>query len=142
MPEKTSEDPASTENEVVDAPDSTNEPQARDAEASDDGAEDGAADAVERDDEPTSEALLPADDAQRFRDRWESVQAGFVDKPQETVEEADDLVRDLVQELTAGFVQRREKLEGQWKEGDDASTEDLRVALTHYRSFFNRLLST
>jgi hypothetical protein len=130
IPDKTSEGSTSMENEVVDAPDSTNEPEARDVEA--DAPDDGA----------TSEALLPADNAQRFRDRWESVQAGFVDKPQKTVEEADDLVRDLVQELTAGFVQRREKLEGQWKEGDDASTEDLRVALTHYRSFFNRLLST
>jgi hypothetical protein len=32
-------------------------------------------------------------------------------------------------------------LEGQWDRGDDVSTEDLRVALTGYRSFFGRLVS-
>jgi hypothetical protein len=88
------------------------------------------------------EGLIAPENTKRFRERWESVQAGFVDKPRETVEQADDLVRDLVQDLTAGFVERRENLERQWNEGDEASTEDLRVALTHYRSFFDRLLST
>ena len=57
------------------------------------------------------------------------------------VEQADDLVGDLMQQLTTGFTERRSKLEEQWSEGDQASTEDLRVALTRYRSFFNRLLS-
>ncbi len=65
-----------------------------------------------------------------------------MDKPRETVEEADNLVRDFVQELTAGFVQRRQNFERHWNEGDEASTEDLRVALTRYRALFNRLLST
>jgi hypothetical protein len=31
-------------------------------------------------------------------------------------------------------------LEGQWEKGDNVSTEDLRVALQRYRSFFDRLL--
>ena len=31
-------------------------------------------------------------------------------------------------------------METQWDRGDDVSTEDLRMALHRYRSFFNRLL--
>jgi hypothetical protein len=32
-------------------------------------------------------------------------------------------------------------LEKQWDRGDNVSTEDLRVALQRYRSFFDRLLN-
>jgi hypothetical protein len=46
-----------------------------------------------------------------------------------------------MQRLAAGFSDERERLETQWDQGDDVSTEDLRVALTRYRSFFDRLLS-
>jgi hypothetical protein len=46
-----------------------------------------------------------------------------------------------MQRLAAGFAGERERLESQWESGDDVSTEDLRVALTRYRSFFDRLLS-
>jgi hypothetical protein len=46
-----------------------------------------------------------------------------------------------MQRLAAGFSDERERLEGQWDQGDDVSTEDLRVALTRYRSFFDRLLA-
>ena len=40
------------------------------------------------------------------------------------------------------FSDERKKMEGQWDRGDDVSTEDLRVGLQRYRSFFNRLLAT
>jgi hypothetical protein len=85
--------------------------------------------------------LFTGKEADDFRERWAKLQAGFVDRPREMVEQADDLVGDLMQQLTTGFTERRSKLEEQWSEGDQASTEDLRVALTRYRSFFNRLLS-
>lgn len=85
--------------------------------------------------------LLPGDEAERFRRRWEDLQTGFVDQPRQMVEEADELVGDLMQQLTAGFSEERSSLESQWDSGEDVSTEDLRVALTRYRSFFNRLLS-
>jgi hypothetical protein len=39
------------------------------------------------------------------------------------------------------FADERAQLERQWSEGQNVSTEDLRVALTRYRSFFDRLLS-
>jgi len=85
--------------------------------------------------------LLADDNAQSFRQRWDDLQAGFVDHPREMVEEADDLVSKLMQEISTGFDERRSSLEAQWERGDDVSTEDLRIALTRYRSFFNRLLS-
>jgi|RhiMethySRZTD1v2_1073278.scaffolds.fasta_scaffold476802_2 hypothetical protein len=86
--------------------------------------------------------LLPGDEAEQFRRRWEDLQTGFVDQPRQTVEEANKLVGALMQQLTEGFSEERSSLESQWDSGDDVSTEDLRVALTRYRSFFNRLLST
>jgi hypothetical protein len=88
------------------------------------------------------EPLLGSDDAGAFRSRWESIQTGFVDSPRQAVEDADGLVAELMQRLAQTFTQERETLEGQWSRGDDVSTEDLRVALQRYRSFFERLLST
>jgi hypothetical protein len=57
------------------------------------------------------------------------------------VEKADNLVATTMKRLTDTFAEVRSKLESQWDRGDDVSTEDLRVALTRYRSFFDRLLS-
>jgi hypothetical protein len=86
--------------------------------------------------------LLAPRDAEDLRQRWQSVQMRFVDEPREMVGEADDLVDELMQRLMAGFNERRSLLSQRWEEGEQASTEELRVALTRYRSFFNRLLST
>jgi len=85
--------------------------------------------------------LLPAQMSTRFREKWEEIQTGFVDEPRRSVEHADQLVADLMQRLAASFSDERSRLENQWDRGDDVSTEDLRVALTRYRSFFERLLS-
>jgi len=85
--------------------------------------------------------LLPTDQADGYTTRWQRIQAGFVDQPRESVEEADALVADLMQRLASTFSDERKQLESQWDQGDDVSTEDLRVALTRYRSFFERLLS-
>ena len=90
----------------------------------------------------TREPLLPSDQSERFTSRWQEIQAGFVDEPQQSVEQADALVADLMQRLAAIFSDEREQLEAQWAQGDDVSTEDLRVALMRYRSFFDRLLVT
>lgn len=93
----------------------------------------------QRRDEET-EALFADDELQSFRSRWDDVQGGFVDEPRESVQKADDLVSDLVDRLTSSFAETRSGLEEQWNKGEDASTEDLRVALTRYRAFFYRLL--
>jgi len=89
----------------------------------------------------TREPLLPADQSERFTERWHEIQTSFVDEPRDAVAQADALVADLMQRLAASFSNERERLEGQWDRGDEVSTEDLRVALTRYRSFFDRLLS-
>ena len=75
-----------------------------------------------------------------FRSRWSTVQTGFVDEPRRTVEEADKLVAAAMQRLAESFANERSGLEKQWDHGDNVSTEDLRVALQRYRSFFDRLL--
>jgi hypothetical protein len=43
--------------------------------------------------------------------------------------------------LSEVFAEERTNLERQWDRGDQISTEDLRIALRKYRSFFDRLLS-
>jgi hypothetical protein len=75
-----------------------------------------------------------------FRAQWSKLQTGFVDEPRRTVEEADKLVAAVMQRLADGFANERSALEKQWDRGDNVSTEDLRVALQRYRSFFDRLL--
>ena len=76
-----------------------------------------------------------------LRSRWSNVQAGFVDEPRRSVEEADHLVATVMQRLAEGFANERASLEHQWDNGDNVSTEDLRVALQRYRAFFGRLLN-
>ena len=88
-----------------------------------------------------SEPLLSPDESARFSSSWEEIQASFVDEPRRSLERADALVADVMQQLAASFSDVRTTLESQWDRGDDVSTEDLRVALTRYRSFFRRLLS-
>jgi len=75
-----------------------------------------------------------------FRSRWSKVQTGFVDEPRRTVEDADKLVASVMQRLAEGFASERSGLEKQWDQGDRVSTENLRIALQRYRSFFDRLL--
>jgi hypothetical protein len=88
-----------------------------------------------------ADALLPADENAEFQSRWESLQTGFVDQPRRTVEQADELVAQVMKRLADGFATERERLEQQWGRGEDISTEDLRVTLQRYRAFFQRLLS-
>ena len=89
----------------------------------------------------TEQELFADDHLAGLRARWDNVQAGFVDDPRECVHKADSLVSDVVEQLTSGFTQARSRLEEQWARGEDASTEDLRVALQRYREFFQRLLA-
>jgi hypothetical protein len=100
---------------------------------------DGAAQAGPRDD--ALEPLFAEERSTELRERWRALQARFVDEPRETVSEADSLVAELLQELARGFSDARSSLEAQWSAGDDVSTEDLRLSLQRYRSFFERLLT-
>lgn len=85
--------------------------------------------------------LFAQNDTQDFRSRWEKIQIGFVDEPRKAVEHADELVASAIKRLAEVFATERHKLEVEWDKTDNVSTEDLRVALRRYRSFFDRLLS-
>ena len=87
------------------------------------------------------EPLFSADDCIGLRSRWEALQVGFVDEPRRSVEQADKLVNETVDALTRNFTREREKLDQQWHGGQEASTEDLRLAFRRDRSFFDRLLT-
>jgi hypothetical protein len=88
----------------------------------------------------TPVALLTPEDSQRFRTSWNEVQGRFVYEPRSAVQEADALVSEVIDQLTRMFANEHVSLEGQWKQGEDVSTEDLRQALLRYHSFFNRLM--
>jgi len=90
---------------------------------------------------PERTPLFPEDEAHDLRARWDGVQASFVDEPRRAVKEADNLVAMAMKRLAEQFADERGRLESQWDKGDDVSTEDLRIAMQRYRSFFGRLLS-
>jgi hypothetical protein len=85
--------------------------------------------------------LFAQNDTQDLHSRWEKIQIGFVDEPRKAVELADELVASAIKRLAEVFAAERQKLEAEWDKTDNVSTEDLRVALRRYRSFFDRLLS-
>ena len=85
--------------------------------------------------------LFPGNELQQLQGRWDRIQTDFVDRPRDAVREADRLVSSAMQRLSEVFSAERSKLEQQWDRGDSVSTEDLRVALQRYRSFFRRVLS-
>jgi len=90
---------------------------------------------------PDTTPLFPNNELEELRSRWTDVQTAFVDEPRRAVEQADGLVASAMKRLAEVFAEERSKLEKQWDRGDDVSTEDLRIALQRYRSFFQRLLS-
>jgi hypothetical protein len=96
---------------------------------------------------------------EQFSKRWESVQSRFVDSPKGAVAEADDLVSSVMKTRgypVSDFDQRaadisvdhprvvenyRSAHEIALRLGkDQASTEDLRTAMIHYRSLFEELV--
>jgi len=86
-------------------------------------------------------ALFPQDVGNDLRTRWKDIQTSFVDEPRTAVQQADELVAQAIKSLAERFAQERGRLEQSWDRGDQVNTEDLRVALQTYRSFFHRLLS-
>ena len=86
-------------------------------------------------------SLFSSENSERLRGQWDSAQTAFVDDPRAAVERADRLVVETIQILSTSFTEERSRLEEQWARGESVSTEDLRIALQRYRSFFERLLS-
>jgi molecular chaperone GrpE (heat shock protein) len=88
-----------------------------------------------------AEHLIPEEHLGSLREKWSTIQTSFVDEPKDSVQKADELVAEVIQTLAQRFAEERDSLERQWSGGGDPSTEDLRKALQHYRSFFERLLA-
>lgn len=95
---------------------------------------------ADRESEPLAALFVP-EVADGFRSRWNDVQIGFVDDPKQAVQKADQLVAEVITSLAETFSKERSKLES-FVAGspESATTENLRVALQRYRSFFQRLL--
>ncbi len=91
--------------------------------------------------QPSDDELLFTADTSGLRTRWDEIQTAFVDDPADCVQKADALVTEVVEQLTTAFSEARSRLEAQWARGETASTEELRLALTRYREFFQRLLT-
>jgi hypothetical protein len=102
---------------------------------------------------------LSTGDQDRFAERWRSTQAGFVDRPASAVADAASLVQDVMRARgypVGDFEQRVADLSVNHPrfvenyraanalalacERGEASTEDLRQALVHYRALFEDLL--
>ena len=96
---------------------------------------------ADRADTTRNDALFPGGESGTFQSRWSEIQAGFVDEPRQSVEQADALVAEVMQRMAQVFSDERSRLEQQWDRGEDTDTEALRQALRRYRSFFDRLLS-
>jgi hypothetical protein len=69
---------------------------------------------------------------------WPEIQATFVDDPRACLELAAQVTGDSADALTASIQEQQHTLLSAWQH-DDTSTEDLRVVLQHYRTFWNRL---
>jgi hypothetical protein len=85
--------------------------------------------------------LFSSDEANNLRASWDHIQGAFVDEPRQAVEDANQLIAATMTRLEEIFADERRHLEQQWNQGANTSTEDLRVALRRYRSFFSRLLN-
>jgi hypothetical protein len=86
-------------------------------------------------------SLFADADVKDYRSRWSNIQTAFVDEPRKAVEDADALVKSVLNNLSEVFTRERQTLANQWERGSDVSTEDLRITLRRYRSFFDRLLN-
>lgn len=97
---------------------------------------------------------------ERYAERWQQASADFVDAPSTAVAEADTLIVEVMRERgypMDDFEQRAADVSvdhpdvvGRYREGHrisvlaargEASTDDLRHAMQHYRELFNELLA-
>jgi FtsZ-interacting cell division protein ZipA len=104
---------------------------------------------------------LSPESRDRYVRRWQSTQARFVDDPKGAVAEADQLVQEVMQERgypTKDFDRRVDDISvdhpdlvekyrtadgiARASERGEASTEDLRHSVRHYRALFAELLET
>jgi hypothetical protein len=85
-------------------------------------------------------AELGVEEPDKLLARWQEVQVAFVDDPRESLRTADALVQQVIDQMQQQFLAERSGMEQQWSAGDEVSTEDMRLLLQKYRTFFNRLI--
>lgn len=85
-------------------------------------------------------SFFDREESENFNQQWMEIQGKFVDEPRIAVQKADDLISDMIKQITTMFDKELDTLETQWNQGDEVSTEDLRMTFQHYRSFFHRLV--
>ncbi len=85
--------------------------------------------------------LWPGEKIEALRERWREVQLHFVDDPRSAAAEADSLVVEAIQTLTAALDEQRTDLAGWRRESGDEDTEHLRVAVRRYRTFLDKVLA-
>jgi hypothetical protein len=83
---------------------------------------------------------LKAEEVDELQSRWNSIQVEFVDDPRASVSEARIVVNKALELIDREFAAQRAAIDAQWVNQMGTSTEDLRLALQHYRAFLNRLL--
>jgi len=79
--------------------------------------------------------------AEQLRTQWQEIQSSFVDDPNVSMKDANELIIHMIENITTTLSEKRITIEDQWQRDDQISTEDLRLALKNYRSFFNSLLA-
>jgi len=104
---------------------------------------------------------LASEEQSRFAEAWKRTQARFVDEPSRAVDEADGLIKEIMQTRgypVGDFEQRAADVSvdhpnvvtdyraarniAARNNSGKATTEDLRQAMVHYRSLFEELLET
>ena len=74
-----------------------------------------------------------------YQDRWDAIQAGFIDDPRRTVESASALVAEIWDETVRAITDEREGVDGRWQD-TESSTDDFRVAMQDYRDLYARFM--
>lgn len=90
--------------------------------------------------DPAAPAFFATDEADAFRSRWRDVQLRFVDDPHAAAGEAQGLVTEAVEALTAALTAQRDELGG-WTNAGPEDTEQLRMVVRRYRDLLDRVLA-
>jgi hypothetical protein len=72
-----------------------------------------------------------------YQHRFEALQAEFIERPKETVEKAESLIEEAVDQMMNSLRDRVRRVHSEM--GDGADTERLRLAMRGYRDLFDAL---
>jgi hypothetical protein len=82
--------------------------------------------------------LFPSTDVDGFRQRWDALQASFVDDPKGAASQAEALIGELVDRVGRRHQELRDEIGRNGDSGD--ATESNRIAIRRYRAFFRSLV--